>query len=255
MPASPSRSSATATARHRRRDGRALAVAPGRAASARRRWRRRCPVEVLAHPLLERVDADAQRQVEHHRAVLDQQEPVAGPAVGDGRAVAVRWRRSSTPSSPSRSARVDPRRPTASGRFHGGRATGSIGSVARASHARRWPSASAARSAAGTRPHAVARRQLAELPALAAATDGRAHEPAEAGAVGAEDDRHVTGEVDGADGVRRCRGCSTGAGRPRRRRRGAHAGLRPDEAHAGAGRVEVHLATSAREEGVEAVPR
>ena len=101
------------------------------------------------------VDADPQREVERHRAVLDEQEPVAGPAVGDARVVAV----GSTPARGRRRRRSRPCRPRRCAercRFHGGRATGSIGRVARASHPRRccvgaWPrrAATARRTARG----------------------------------------------------------------------------------------------------------
>ena len=89
-------------------------------------------------------------------------------------------------------------------------------------------------------PDAIAGAQLAELPAVGRGDRRRAHEAAQARAVGAEDDRHVAGEVDRADrvlvvvDVRRVQpGFAAVGSRPLRRG--------PDQAHAGAVGVVVHL--------------
>ncbi len=80
------------------------------------------------------------------------------------------------------------------------------------------PPAPAAAASTVTKPHAVAGRELADLPQIGLDHHQRANEAAQAGAVGPEDDRHVAGEVDARRWRRRCRGCSRGAGRPHRRR-------------------------------------
>ena len=88
--------------------------------------------------------------------------------------------------------------------------------------------------------HAVAGLELPDLPKLRLHDARRAHESAEARAVRPEDDRHVAGEIDGADGVgvvvdvRRMQArLAAVAPRPVR--------LRTDEPDAGAGGVEMHL--------------
>ena len=129
-------------------------------------------------------------------AVLDEQEPVAGLAVGDAGVVARRLvRRASTPSSGA--AAGAGRR-----RFHGGRAT-RLDAASSPVPATRPAGVGGGGLVAGPRhqPHPVAGRELAELPPLGGGDDGRADEAAEARPVGAEDDRHVTGDVDRADGV------------------------------------------------------
>ncbi len=86
----------------------------------------------------------------------------------------------------------------------------------------------------------VARRELPDLPQIGGDDDERADEAAQRRAIGAEDDRHVAGEIDGADGigvvvdVRRVQpGLAAVGPRPMR--------LRADQADAGAVGVVVHL--------------
>ena len=155
-------------------------------------------------------------EVEHHLAVLDEQVVVAAASPGDRGSTAPASRRPRTPSSPLAGAaradgtgrpaqrrRAPPRRPTTKRTVSPGRS---------------WPSFQ-----------------------RSALTHGRrADEPAERRAVGTEDDRHVAREVDRADAVRGvvdvggCRPASPPVlARPPR--------PRPDQAHAGPRRVEVHL--------------
>ena len=83
-------------------------------------------------------------------------------------------------------------------------------------------------------------RKLPHFPELRLHHAGGADEAAEARAIRAEDDRHVAGEIDRADGVgvvvdvrRMQAGLAAVAPGPIR--------LRPDQAHAGAGGVVMHL--------------
>ena len=150
--------------------------------------------EVVAGPALEDVDPHAQGEVEHHRAVLDEQEAVSGPPV---RHAGVRARRCAS----GEHAVVDASR--AGERAVPRRADQRLGRT-RGPAQPGGPLDVGVRRGVGRPRHqadAVARRQLAELPPLRRRHDGRAHEPAEARPVGTEDDRHVAGEVDGADGV------------------------------------------------------
>ena len=171
----------------------------------------------------ERVGAEPQVEVERHRAVLDEHGAVALGAVGDLRGVVVRGTggehgRGGAIAAPTRT-RACARRQLA---------------------ARRGRPARASARSTGTKRTRVARRQLAELPAVVGDDRDRAREAAEARAVGPEQDRHVAGEVDRADGVRRVVHvrrvepgfAAVGAGPLHRR---------PDQPHAGARRVVVHL--------------
>ena len=179
----------------------------------------------------QRVHPEAQRQVEHQRAVFDQQVVVAGLAVDHRRAA------SPVPEVAERT-----------------------GAVARATACRPAPVAAAGiataverspsprlRRRAGAPRRATRRRSARVRPALSwpifqssAVDDGRgADEAAEARPVGTQDDRHVAGEVDRADGVgvvvdvRRVQPASPPSGRAQR-------GLGPDQTHAGAAGVVVH---------------
>ena len=174
---------------------------------------------------LERVDAEAQVEVEHVRAVLDQQ--VVGrhrrgrPRRARSRRlramtglVAARRRRGAGGQAPDE--RLDRRRPA------------------------RAPCAAAC-SSETARKRTVSPGLSWPIFHSSACDDGRgADEAAEAGAIGAEDDRHVAGEIDRADGVgvvvnvgRMQAGLAAVLARPLR--------LRADEAHAGAVGVVVHL--------------
>ena len=145
------------------------------------------------------VDAEAQVQVEHQRAVLDEQVLVAVLAVGDGDLPGDSGMRCSTGVSDRRA-----------GRCAGGcRLMRAVRERSR--HAAR-ESVSICRSCSSSSRRAcflrdaaeadgVAGLELAHLPEVGLDDGGGADEAAEAGAVGAEDDGHVAGEVDGADGV------------------------------------------------------
>ena len=149
--------------------------------------------------------AQAQVEVEHHRAVFDEQVAVA--LRGDRQTVGPR---ASSARVRARIARADIALPRRAGRRRRARDAGAKRTV---SPGRSWP---IFHSRFG-RDHR-----------------GRADEAAEARAVGAEDDRHVAGEIDRADGVgvvvdvggMQARLAAVGAGPAR---------LRADQAHAGAG--------------------
>ena len=86
----------------------------------------------------------------------------------------------------------------------------------------------------------VAGAELADLPQLVVADGGGADEAAEARTVGAEDHRHVAGEIHRADRVR----VVVDVGRMQPRFAAVLArprGLRPDQAHAGAVGIVMHL--------------
>ena len=139
--------------------------------------------------LHQRVHAEAQRQIEHQRAVLDQQVGVAvlpdhdrRPSLG-GPALARAGSATATPSTAP---------------------AGSAGSARSVVDARAPGSAAARRASSsdtGTKRTRVAGLELADLPQLRLDDRRRADEAAQARTVGAEDDRHVAGEVDGADRV------------------------------------------------------
>ena len=137
---------------------------------------------LLLDPGLERLHPEAQREVERHRPVLDEQVLVAAAPPAHLGPVAVRLPAVEHPA--GRVARRGERGPV------------------RALRLRVAPAAARDRVGHRHEPDRVAGAQLPELPALAGCDDRRAHEPAEARAVGAEQDRHVAGEVDGADRVR-----------------------------------------------------
>src|SRR5260370_252993 len=88
--------------------------------------------------------------------------------------------------------------------------------------------------------HFIARFQLPDLPEIRLDDRHRTNEAAEARTVGAEDHGHVPGEIDRADRIRIVvnirwmqPGFTAVLARPFR--------LRPDQAHAGAARVEMDL--------------
>src|SRR5260370_19670142 len=88
--------------------------------------------------------------------------------------------------------------------------------------------------------HFIARFQLPDLPEIRLDDRHRTNEAAEARTVGAEDHGHVPGEIDRADRIRIVvnirwmqPGFTAVLARPFR--------LRPDQAHAGAARVEIGL--------------
>ena len=88
--------------------------------------------------------------------------------------------------------------------------------------------------------HQVAGAKLADLPQLVVADGGGADEAAEARTVGAENDGHVAGEIHRADRVR----VVVDVGRMQSRLAAVLArpcGLRPDQPHAGAVGIVVHL--------------
>ncbi len=150
----------------------------------------------------QQMNAQAQREIERHRAIFDQQVVVALAAIDDR-----------------------------------DRSVVGMADDGRAGFARPMDRGSGdliVGPGDGDKADGVAGLELAHLPQLVARDDRRADEAAEAGAVGAEDDRHVAGEVDGADGIgvvvevgRMQAGLAAIGARPFRRR--------ADEADAGAG--------------------
>ena len=124
-------------------------------------------------------------QVEHDRAVFDQQVVVAGPAINDAGRRPARWRM-----------------PTMHRRRRPGRAglpatdrleRGDLASCFASARGLGWRKRAEADLVAG--------RNWPIFHSSACDDGGRADEAAEARAVGAEDHRHVAGEIDGADGV------------------------------------------------------
>ena len=179
-----------------------------------------------AQLLHQRVDAEAQVEVEHDGAVFDQQVAVAIGAADDA----------------GRVRRIGVATPGASGRR--GRAVGHV-VVERGVQLRGLVGETA-------RKRTVSPGRSWPIFQSSACDDGRrADEAAEAGTVGAEDDRHVAGEIDRADGVGVVvdvggmqAGFAAVLARP--------CGLRADQAHAGAVGVVVHL-PGGREERLDVV--
>ena len=162
-------------------------------------------------PLGQRVHAHPQPEVERHRPVLDEQVVVAGPAVGDGRAVGGRLQ------APENAVVARRARSSPAGRAAVSAAARRTNRDEPVSPGRSWPSFQ--RSPAGPWPGRRSHRGSARR--------GRA------GSAGRRCSRRRRPST-------ACRGCSMGAGRPRRRR-ASPLRARPDQAHPGAGRVEVDL--------------
>ena len=149
---------------------------------------------VALEPLHERVRAEAQREVEHERAVFDQQILVARAAVAHF-----------DPVLRGREVKHDRRRDLRRrGEGGGGLEAGRLrirgkrvfnAGILRALHFHRL------RVGERDEAHGVAGLELAHLPELGLHDGHRADETAEARPVRAEDDRHVAGEIDRADGV------------------------------------------------------
>ena len=133
----------------------------------------------------QRVDAQAQVEIEHDRAVLDEQVLVAlrGGCGPRARPCAGAFAQHGSPATSSGSS---------------GCASGCLPAI---SACLRGHSGLGRDVADGNEADSVARRELAELPPVGGDDRQRADEPTEARPVGPEDDRHVAGEVDRADGV------------------------------------------------------
>ena len=134
----------------------------------------RCQVDQSRQPsrlesLIKQLDAQAERNVECHRAVFDQDIIITGATIDDGhRAIIV--------ASDDRRTGSRLRRDGRSG--HGVAGTG----------CRREP-------------YFVPGAELADLPEMFLRNHAGADEPAKARAIGAKNDRHVAGEVDRSDCV------------------------------------------------------
>ena len=188
----------------------------------------------LSTRLHQRVRAEAQREIEDDRPVLDQEIGVAGAAVDDAR------RLSPAASRPPTMQSSLPHLPCG----HRRRARRTLSAAISASCF-----ASAAAASAGVR---RVKRTLSPgrswpiFHSSACTMVDRADEAAERRAVGAEDHRHVAGEIDGADGIgvvvdvarMQSRLAAVGA-RP--------AGLGTDQADAGRIGIVVHLPVGGEE--------
>ena len=193
----------------------------------------------LANGLHQRVDAEAQAEVEHDGAVFDEEISIAGAPIDDARLVAGSLAEADD-------AIVGAELGVGHLRRRNGFERRDLCVLPR--QAQRGLRRREAREA-----DFVAGAKLAHLPQLGLRDGGRADEAAKRRAVGAEDDRHVAGEIDGADGVRivvdvaRMQPCFAAVlARPD--------GLRADEADAGRVRIVVNLPLGG-EERVDVVRR
>ena len=140
----------------------------------------------VGEPRVERVGPETEVEVERHRPVLDEHRAIALCAVHHLGSVTIARDRAQD----------------------GGPRTLTSRAGSRRRRARVYRSVGCSRSLVGFgdvdghEPHAVPRRELAELPTVVGNHRQRACEPAETRAVGTEHDRHVAGEVDRADRVR-----------------------------------------------------
>lgn len=138
-------------------------------------------------PRHQRVHTEAQVEVEHQRAIFDEQVLVAGAAVDDRHRV--------VGLGDALQHRFGERIGSGRERGRGLRGKAGDGVILRRFHAL------GLRLAQSPEAHGVAGTQLAHLPQLGLHDGRRADEAAKAGAVRAEDHRHVAGEVDRADRI------------------------------------------------------
>ena len=150
------------------------------------------------------MNAHAQRKIERHRPIFDEQIVIALPPIDDRHAAAGGGQKGRTTACDNR------------------------------------PRNRIIRPSDGCEPHLVARTELAHLPEVVACNHEGADKAAEARAIGPEDDRHVASEVEGAARIgrvvqiRRMQPSLAAIGpRP--------AGRRADQAHTRAGAVEVNF--------------